>query len=91
MAQIQIVAVNKRQVTVDVTWDDGLSKAGVVINNVPVEDMAAAQDYLFAHITGIYQQERAAADAILYANPTPDPMVLAAVGHTFDDAGNILS
>ena len=91
MAQIKIVAVNKRQVTVDVTWDDGLSKAGVVINNVPVDDFAAAQAYLFAHVSGIYHQERAAADAILHANPTPDPMVLAAVGHVFDDAGNILS
>jgi hypothetical protein len=91
MAQIKIIAVNKRAVTVNASWDDGLVKNGLVINDVPVESMADAQAFLFAYITGIYQQERAVADAILYANPTPDPMVLAAVGHTFDDAGNILS
>ena len=91
MAQIKITGVNKRVVTVDVTWEDGLAKMGLIIPDVPVEDFAAAQTYLFSYVSGIYHQERAAADAIIYANPTPDPMVVAAIGHTFDDAGNILS
>ena len=91
MAQIKIVSINKRAVTINVTWEDGLAKAGLVVPDVPVEDFAASQAYLFSFVTGIYQQERATASAIAYANPTPDPTVLAAIGHTFDDAGNILS
>jgi hypothetical protein len=91
MATVKILSVVKRVVTVDATWEDGLVKSGLVIPGVPVEDFAQAQAYLFQAVSNAYVGERAAADAILYANPTPDPMVLAAVGHTFDDAGNILS
>ncbi len=50
-----------------------------------------AQKYLFDHISGIYVAERAAADAIIYANPTIDPKVLAAIGKTFDDTGAIIT
>ena len=91
MAQIKIVAISKRLVTVDVLWDDGLTKTGIQVPDVPVESFPEAQAYLFNYITGIYAQVKAEVDAAAYANPTPDPMALAAVGHTFDNEGNILS
>jgi hypothetical protein len=91
MAQVKIKDVSKRFVTVDVTWDDGLELKNYVISNVPVESMADAQKYLFEHISGIYAAERAKADAEIYANPVIDPLVLQAVGLTFDNNGNIVS
>jgi len=91
MAQITVKDVDKRFVTVDIKWDDGLELKNYTISNVPVESMAAAQAYLFEHISGIYSAERAKADAEIYANPTVDPMVLQAVGLTFDNDGNVVS
>lgn len=91
MAQVKIVAVDKRIVTLDVAWEDGLSMAGVVVPDVPVEDFATAQAYLLNYVSGLYTQARAEADRMAYENPTPDPRVLAAVGHTFDEQGNVLS
>ena len=76
MANITIKNVNKRFVTVDIRWDDGLELKNYTISNVPVESMADAQKYLFEHISGIYAAERAKADAEIYANPVIDPMVL---------------
>jgi hypothetical protein len=91
MATIKINSRNKRVLNVDVTWSDGLVKSGLIIPDCPVEDFASTQSYMFSYITGIYQQERALADAAIKANPTPDPMVTAAIGHTFDDLGNIIA
>ena len=90
MAQVTIKSVVKRVVTLDVTWSDGLSATDVEVTDVPVEDFAAAQAYLFAAVSGIYNTkvaEKAAAD---YANPTPAPEVLAAVGQTFNDDGSLV-
>jgi hypothetical protein len=91
MAQIKITAVDKRTVTLDIAWDDGLTKTGAVANDVPVESFEAAQAYLFNYVTGLYNEVKAEADALAYANPTIAPEVLAAVGHTFDDQGNVIS
>lgn len=88
---VKINAINARVVNLNVAWEDGLIKNGLLVPDVPVEDFAKAQEYLFSYVSGIYQQERATADALAKANPTPDPMVTAAIGHTFDDQGNILS
>ena len=91
MAQIKIVSVTKRQVKVDVTWESGLSKAGLLVDGVPVESFSAARQFLTDYISGIYEQVKKEKAATDYANPTPDPQVLAAVGHTFDDLGNLVS
>lgn len=89
MATIKINSVNKRLVNVNVTWSDGLTKSGLNIPDCPVESFADTYAYLYAYISGIYQSERAAADALIYNNPTIDPQVLAAVGKTFNDDGSI--
>lgn len=86
MATITIKNVDKRNVTIDVTWNDGLKKLDEVVSNCPVEDFTRTAEHLYAHVTGIYQMVRAEADRLAYENPTPDPQVLAAVGKTFGDA-----
>lgn len=89
--KIKIVSVIKRKVVVDMEWDDGLTKNGIEINDVPVESFEAARIYLTEYVKGLYKQARDEADAVLRANPVPDPLVMAAVGHVFDDAGQMVS
>ena len=91
MAKIKVVSVVKRTVTIDVVWDDGLSKKGLIVDDVPVEDFQLSRQKLFDYVTWIYGQVKAEADALAYNNPTIAPEVLAAVGHTFDDQGNVVS
>lgn len=91
MARTTIKSITRREVTVDVEWDDGLVATDMVVPDVPVEDFAAAQAYLLTYVTGKYTEYRAAADRAAYENPTPDPMVLAAIGHTFDNDGNVVA
>jgi len=91
MAKLKILAVEGRAVTVDVTWDDDLFAHGVIVNDVPVESFEEARQYLTAYISGLYASARAEEDAAIRARLTPDPMIIAAIGHTFDNEGNILS
>lgn len=88
MATLKINSVSKRVINIDVTWDDGLAKAGLEVPDCPVEDFTQTYGYLHAYITGIYQQVKAEADAA--KGPTIDPQILAAVGHTFDDTGAVI-
>lgn len=91
MAKITILSVDKRLVTVNVLWDNGLKKDDLKIPDVPVEDFSAAKDYLFQYITLVYDEVVKAEEEIKRLNPVIDPMVIAAVGHTFDNDGNLIS
>lgn len=91
MAQITVVSINKRRFVVNVTWSDGLARSGIEINDVPVEDFEQAHAYLTNHIIGIYAQVRAEADAEARANPVAHPAVLATIGKTFNELGQLVS
>lgn len=91
MAYTKIKSIVRREVTVDVLWDDGLTATDMVVPDVPVENFDSAKGYLLAYVSGKYAEYRAAADRVAYENPTPDPMVLAAIGHTFDNDGNVVA
>lgn len=91
MAKITILSVDKRLVTVNVLWDNGLKKDDLKIPDVPVEDFSAAQAYLFNYITLVYDEVVKADEEAKRLNPVIDPAILAAVGHTFDNDGNLIS
>jgi len=91
MAEMKVIRVDKRTVTVDVLWDDGLQKKGIVVSDVPVESFEEARSMLNNYISGVYQTVKAEAEREAYNNPQIDPRVLAAVGHTFDNDGNLVS
>jgi hypothetical protein len=88
---MKVVSVTGRTIVVDMTWDDGLVKNGIPVHNAPVESFDQCYQFLTSYLSGIYEQVRAAADAYALANPTPDPRVLSAVGHTFDNTGAVVS
>lgn len=91
MAQMKVVSVNKRTVVVDVKWADGLEKKGIVVPDVPVESFDAARAMLSVYIGGVYSTMKADAEREAYNNPQIDARVLQAVGHTFDNDGNLVS
>lgn len=88
---MKVVSINGRTIVVDVEWDDGLSKKGLAVPESPVESFNACYTHLTNYVSGVYAQLRAEADAIAHANPTPDPLCLAAIGKTFDNDGNVVA
>lgn len=91
MAKMTVIRVEKRTVTVDVLWDDGLQKKGIIVSDVPVESFEDARAMLNNYISGVYQTLKAEAEREAYNNPQIDPRVMSAVGHTFDNDGNVVS
>lgn len=91
--ELTIRNITGRNVDVSVTWDNEGDPilANFTVPNVRVESFAEAVEDMTKYVTAMYEGERNKRLAYLAANPTPDPQVLAAVGHTFDDQGNVLS
>lgn len=90
MATIKVISVVKRTVTVEVTWANGWKRT-ISLNNLPVESMADTMIALNEQITNWYNETDQEKKRLEYENPVIDPQILAAVSHTFDDLGNILS
>lgn len=90
MANIKIIAIDKRDITIEVTWANGWERT-FVAHNCPVESLDACKEYLNTYISSLYAGvEREEAEKA-YANPVIPADVLAAIGHTFDDTGAIIS
>lgn len=90
MAKIKIVSIAKRVVTVNVVWDDGLTRT-LDIPNVPVEDFDQSHAMMTEYIASQYEAALKEKQQQAYNNPTPDPRVTAAIGHTFDNDGNVVA
>lgn len=89
MAIIKIVSVKKREVAVDVTWDNGINRF-FTVPNVPVEEMAQAQAMMRDYISSMYSGVMAEEARKAYENPVIDPAILAAVGKSFNDDGTLV-
>ena len=90
MALIKITGINKRDVSVTVTWDD-VGTRNYTIPGVPVEDFPQAHAMMSAWISSQYDAVVQELARQAYNNPTPDPRCVQAIGHTFDNNGNLVS
>ena len=91
MAQTKVLGINGRTVKVEITWANGWKRTFDVPNCPTPDGVEACLPVITAYAEAMYSGVAAEEAIKEEAARQPRADVLASVGHTFDEFGNVLS